>query len=234
MSSSPNKHGTEVDLLTFAGSGNLALVRNCLAAKLNVNCCDSQGRTPLHKAAEKGHVTVVKYLGELPEIEIDRPTTNDGWSALHLAAGNGHTEVVENLIKMGADVQRVDKFRRTALHRAAFKGHIDVMKMLHVAGASIQCTDRDGDTPLHDAYSGGHLEAAKYLVEHGAVLRATNVAGKTPIECAAHTLQDPVHYPFAEHDPAIAQRKGASNQPTTTSPNPSPNPSPKPISIRHP
>ena len=51
------------------------------------------------------------------------------------AARGGHTEVVQILLRAGADVKGRDKNRRTALMWAAEYGHTEIVEMLKKAGA---------------------------------------------------------------------------------------------------
>lgn len=58
--------------------------------------------TPLHEAAYRGHLSIVKCL-----LEADNATlhsrTRIGSTPLHLAAQQGHLQVVDYLLSMGAD-----------------------------------------------------------------------------------------------------------------------------------
>uniref|UniRef100_A0AAQ4NQQ8 Oxysterol binding protein like 1A n=1 Tax=Gasterosteus aculeatus aculeatus TaxID=481459 RepID=A0AAQ4NQQ8_GASAC len=48
--------------------------------------------------------------------------SNLGWTPLHLASYFGHKDVVEELLKVGADVNLPNNVGDTALHKAAFTG----------------------------------------------------------------------------------------------------------------
>ena len=65
------------------------------------------GLAPIHQAAKRGHVEVVKWLieeaGALVGLE-----DGDGETALHKASLKGHAEVVEYLIGRGAEVDGAD------------------------------------------------------------------------------------------------------------------------------
>lgn len=60
------------------------------------------GRTPLHNAANNGHIEVVKHLIK-KEADVN-VVDKYGRSPLHDAAKHGHIEVVEVLLKKVADV----------------------------------------------------------------------------------------------------------------------------------
>ena len=58
---------------------------------------DSNGKTPLHLAAEMGQIEVVRFLSSHPTIEdVDKKDSN-GKTPLHLAAEMGQIEVVSIL-----------------------------------------------------------------------------------------------------------------------------------------
>nr|XP_029133456.1 oxysterol-binding protein-related protein 1-like [Labrus bergylta] len=48
--------------------------------------------------------------------------TSSGWTALHLACYFGHRDVVEELLKAGADANLQNNMGDTPLHKAAYTG----------------------------------------------------------------------------------------------------------------
>jgi len=60
--------------------------------------------TPLHRAAENGHLSVVEYLvNQNADINAQAYQRNIG-TPLHYAAQNGHLRVVEYLVNQKADI----------------------------------------------------------------------------------------------------------------------------------
>lgn len=85
-------------------------------------------------------------------------------TVLHGAALNGKSDLVELLIRRGAEVDaREDKFGATPLHLAAYFGHKKVVQILLLAGSNVYMKDKEGDTPLDNALAGGHREVAELI-----------------------------------------------------------------------
>uniref|UniRef100_A0A3Q3W3J1 Uncharacterized protein n=1 Tax=Mola mola TaxID=94237 RepID=A0A3Q3W3J1_MOLML len=69
------------------------------------------------------------------EIQINingkgKKKSNLGWTPLHLACYFGHKDVVEELLKAGADVNLPNNIGDTPLHKAAFTGRKEVVMLL--------------------------------------------------------------------------------------------------------
>ena len=99
--------------------------------------------TEMLTAAEKGDTELVKTLETKHADENVRCE-----SALHIAALEGHRDVVELLIKIKADVNKIDKSGQTALHAAAKKGSIGSMRALVNAKAEVNRKDNEKNSPL--------------------------------------------------------------------------------------
>jgi len=75
---------------------------NTLAAGTDVNLKDAKwGNTPLIHAAYHGKQEIIAYLVQ-QRADLNAQSDN-GWTALHVAVGQEHVEVVEHLLKSGAD-----------------------------------------------------------------------------------------------------------------------------------
>ena len=116
-----DKHGRTPFFLACS-NGNLATARFLLQRMTekerdSINTAMNDGRTPLSKAAGRGHVEVVKMLLEKIEATsgVNVQETAQRRTALHWAAYNGRTEVVDVLLKNGADATIEDSKGKTAL-----------------------------------------------------------------------------------------------------------------------
>ncbi|XP_039877598.1 oxysterol-binding protein-related protein 1-like isoform X2 [Simochromis diagramma] len=59
-----------------------------------------------------------------------RSKTCSGWTPLHLACSFGHRDVVEQLLKAGADVNLQNNLGDTPLHKAAYAGRKEIVLLL--------------------------------------------------------------------------------------------------------
>lgn len=71
---------------------------------LNTPCRAYQNFTPLHIAAQKGHVDIVALLLGQPGIDIDARARTTRATALHLAIDYRHVQIARMLVERGADV----------------------------------------------------------------------------------------------------------------------------------
>ncbi|XP_048822391.1 histone-lysine N-methyltransferase EHMT1 isoform X3 [Lagopus muta] len=123
-------------------------------------------RTPLHAAAESGHVDICHMLIQAGA-NIDS-CSEDQRTPLMEAAENNHLETVKYLIKAGALVDPKDAEGSTCLHLAAKKGHYDVVQyLLSIGKMDVNCQDDGGWTPMIWATEYKHIELVKLLLAKG-------------------------------------------------------------------
>ncbi len=162
-------------------------VQECLKEGAILKAVDSERMTPLHWAAQNGHLEAVRLLiGKFIEIKASIDVQdNNGATPLHYAAVRGHLQVVESLINHEASIDVQDNNGATPLHWAAGRGHLQVAESLINHGASIDVQDNNGATPLHCAAVRGHLQVAESLINHEASIDERDNDGMTPLHWAA-------------------------------------------------
>uniref|UniRef100_A0A665V3H2 Uncharacterized protein n=1 Tax=Echeneis naucrates TaxID=173247 RepID=A0A665V3H2_ECHNA len=141
------------------------------------------GRSPLHLAAYKGHIEVVRIL---LKAGCDLDIQDDGeQTALHRAAVVGNSDVISALIQEGCALDRQDKDGNTALHEVSWHGFSQSVKLLVKAGANVHAKNKAGNTALHLSCQNGHTQSSKVLLLGGSRPDSKNHAGDTCLHVAA-------------------------------------------------
>lgn len=122
---------------TAAADGDTAMVEKLIKAQPDlVNLKDNDGATPLHHAAAKGQLAVVKLLiDNKADVNAQK---NDGVTPLHVAAALGYKDIVVALLDAKADACAVDKKGRTPLSIAKAGGKTEIENILraHISQSS--------------------------------------------------------------------------------------------------
>jgi ankyrin repeat protein len=124
-----------------------------------------------------GEVFKVEKMLQSKEADVNKPDTK-GFTPLHLTIGAKQVEVVEMLLKFGANVNSVtSKDNYTPLHIAASQGLSTIIPLLVKAGASLEQRDGFGNTPLLvacESPESNSSQCAIVLLQSGAELHALN------------------------------------------------------------
>ncbi|KAH9022306.1 ankyrin repeat-containing domain protein [Lactarius pseudohatsudake] len=189
-------------------NGHLDVARFLADAGADVNFRGNNSSTPLHSAASKSYLDIVKLLlrrsADLnirDRTSLDRVLVSDsgkpgvadlsGYMAgptcqfpLYTASKNGQLDIVRSLLERGTDINERSTFRATALHAASGCGEVEVAKLLIERGADVDSQDRSGLTPLITALQYGQFEVAKLLLDHGADVNADTGGFTTALHIA--------------------------------------------------
>lgn len=88
---------------------------------------------------------------------------------LHLAAAFNNPNLIDILLKLGADINKTGFFQETALHRAVFCGNFNTVKhLVEKNEPAINQANKQGNTPLQLAAENNQIEMIKILMAHGA------------------------------------------------------------------
>jgi ankyrin repeat protein len=170
-------------------SEDLNLLRRALPKNTNLvpavrNVTRDRTATPLHRAVSEGQLDEIRQLVE-GGAQLEAFTAYLG-NPMHVAASGGKPEVVELLLKLGADVdprRRTGRF--TPLHDAANFGHFKNVQILLDAGAEVDAQDDHGRTPLWYAAGHSHRKIVELLLERGANVNLAPAFDITTLEQAA-------------------------------------------------
>lgn len=109
----------------------------------------------------------------------------DGFTPLGLAAYFGHREIVDDLLKAGADPTLASKnpLGVIPLHSALSGGHKEIARALIESGnpaLQVNTPNKEGWMPLHYTAHSGDRETSDFLLMHGASTSQVNNIGETP------------------------------------------------------
>ncbi|XP_029905484.1 oxysterol-binding protein-related protein 1 isoform X2 [Myripristis murdjan] len=164
---------------------------------------------------------LMSTIKEETQININckgKSKSNLGWTPLHLACYFGHKNVVEELLKAGAEVNLPNNMGDTPLHKAAFTGRQEVVMLLLRFGACATVINGTAQIPkdvtqnaeirnmleaaerteerileeqLLEAAREGDLSALTQLLNRKKPpdINCTDLLGNTPLHCAAYRGQ---------------------------------------------
>ena len=125
-------------------------------------------------------------------VDINEISGSPERTALIYAAEYGYREIVELLIKAGADVSAQADEGLSALYLASVQGKVEVVDMLLKAGAQSGIVDDNDVTPLHGAAYLQHPEVVELLIKAGADVNARDCSGAFPLGLAAEAGSAPI------------------------------------------
>jgi len=156
-----------------AQAGDKAAVRALLKQAADVNAAQGDGMTALHWAAMKNDADLAQTL-LYASANLKATTRIGAYTPLLLAAQQGYAEVMEPLIKAGADVNARTSNGTTPLMFAAASGHIDAVTLLLDRGANVDAIESTrGLNAAMFAAAADRADVIELLAERGADLAAT-------------------------------------------------------------
>jgi ankyrin repeat protein len=137
------KHGADIEAKTSFGMtpllsslrwDRIGVAKFLIEKGANINLTTELGRTPLIVSAVEGNSEQARLLLD-NDANVSFKDNNYQRTALHFAALYGQFDIVDALVKKGADVNEKDASGRTALDYACRYGHKKVAKLLKSSGA---------------------------------------------------------------------------------------------------
>jgi ankyrin repeat protein len=176
--------GNQTALHIAAAEGQDKMVEWLLSHEADPLTQDQNGKTPADYATSQGHAFTAHLI--LDDIQLTRDEEQaskmgdietlrklllqdgKGYTVLHVMAEAGETQMVENEIKSGANVnlQTVNGF--TPLHKAVTSESVEICQLLINAGADVNIGDIYNNTPLYYAIHRENVDLVKLFLDAGA------------------------------------------------------------------
>jgi ankyrin repeat protein len=148
---------------------------------------DDENFTILHKACYLNQNMLVRIILEHTSItkEWINSQSSAGFTGLHFAAYKGNLEVVQLLIKRGADTNEVNEKGLNVLHLAAQNNQIEpIIYFTEKYGMDINKQDKEGSTPLHWSCYTGSETVVSFLLNFPIDINSKDSRGLTPLHLA--------------------------------------------------
>jgi ankyrin repeat protein len=115
-------------------------------------------------------------------------TDADHFTPLLVATATGKTKTIEQLLKLGAAVDIVDKDDRSVVYWAAVKGNADALAALlrhPLCRLMVNRCDREEEAPLHAAAAAGNAEVVEMLIQARCRVDVKDGNEATPLHLAS-------------------------------------------------
>ncbi|XP_074141587.1 transient receptor potential cation channel subfamily A member 1 [Sminthopsis crassicaudata] len=132
-------------------SGDLEMIKICLANGAQINLEENGKCTALHFAATQGAIEIVKLMISSYSGSEDIINTVDGnnETLLHRVSLFDHHELAEYLISMGANINSIDDEGRSPLLLATSSASWNIVNLLLSKGVDVEIKDYFGRNFLH-------------------------------------------------------------------------------------
>uniref|UniRef100_Q04861-2 Isoform 2 of Nuclear factor NF-kappa-B p105 subunit n=1 Tax=Gallus gallus TaxID=9031 RepID=Q04861-2 len=185
-------------LFDYAVTGD---VRMLLAVQRHLTAVqDDNGDNVLHLSIIHLHRELVKNLLEvMPDMNYNNIINmrNDLYQTpLHLAVITKQAEVVEDLLKAGANVNLLDRHGNSVLHLAAAEGDDKILSLLlkhQKASSMIDLSNGEGLSAIHMVVTANSLSCLKLLIAAGVDVNAQEQkSGRTALHLAVEQENVPL------------------------------------------
>lgn len=176
---------TPLHLACETGLDNV--VQALVEHKVNVNCKDSESRSPIHIAITSKHPIVIRLLLSHPELNMN-VTDRSGQTPFAVALRTrDHEAAAAILSREPGAAEQFDSKGRNFLHSAIH--NVDVETVLFLIGVSANVNSRIQDssnrTPLHLAVNAGSEILVRHLLLAGSRVNDVNKHRQTALHMAS-------------------------------------------------
>ena len=176
--------GGETALYAAVSKGNEELVKLLLRYGANSRAKPSGGEPAIYKATSKGFKEITRLLLGTRDIDVDA-TPPGGSSSLYKAREKGSFDMMELLLKKGANPDKKPSGGATTMYKAAEKDELNTTRMLLEYGANPDATPPGGNTALYIAAKKDREDMAQMLVNYGADVNKKSSGSNSTLWIAA-------------------------------------------------
>lgn len=201
-----NKERPENEIHFASAGGDLEKVNELIEKDRSLlNREGKHGLTPVHYAAQQGHLNIIKFL--ISKGADFKSYTTYGAMPVHEAARFGKLETVKYFISQGINVNEKDLKDETILYWAInYSGSLPLVKYLVEKDADINKLDPSDANILHFA-AAKSKELTAYCLELGLDINKNSENAGTPLHVAVeYGSPDTVKY-LVEHGADISFRR---------------------------
>ncbi|WP_406403281.1 ankyrin repeat domain-containing protein [Streptomyces sp. NBC_00879] len=174
MTKEPTAGAREMFEAVYSGAQDAVVA--LLRAKVPADLTDTEGQTPLYRAAVSDEAGIVRLLLAAGADPGRGSGPEGGDLPLCGAAVGGHTEVVRALLAAGARPDQPEAYGFTALRWAVTLGHAATAEALLEYGADPDLEGPGGERPLVLAARRGSPSTVRALLRHGAKAKEAALA----------------------------------------------------------
>ncbi|KAK6831891.1 hypothetical protein RU639_002809 [Aspergillus parasiticus] len=197
------EHNGPTPLPIVSCFGLLDTVEWLLSLGSDIDATVGRFGSALHSAAGRGQKNTAQFLLE-NGADKNKQGGMHGYPIVAAAAAAKYNpresaDIVDMLLKAGADISCRDQTGRSALHHTAVVGSEETLIILLQNGATVDDQDGHQRTPLFLAAAHGHKLITELLIERGAEVSTRDEDNRTPLFAAVQSGHTPIVEVLTKH-----------------------------------
>ncbi|MEZ9525685.1 ankyrin repeat domain-containing protein [Enterovibrio norvegicus] len=191
---------------------DISEVRRLLAENESPTDYANTDFTPIHYAAARGAVEALALMLDISKDMELREKDVQGRTPLFTAVNLHRVDVVQYLLKRGANANATTLHGYTVLHMAAGEHEeaLEIVELLVKAGANVNATTPYGTSVLMSALNVGYEDVVEFILAQGADTNKQDLEQDTALHYAAYQSNPKIIIALLRHgaDPSMKNAKG--------------------------